>query len=99
MLAPGDGIPANWTEWIGANDLVAVGAQDVLVRHPVIVAGAETIHLSAILDADGSAFQLEQFYIRTDAQTYIVAFGFSSTVPLAERDALTQSVLASWVWT
>ncbi len=48
---------------------------------------------------DAGEYQIDQFYVTRVGQTCIATFSFSPTVSQADREALAESVLASWSWT
>lgn len=97
ILAEGQIIPALF-EWQAVDELKDSGASEVTKRGRVIVAGSEAVHVSAIVTSRGVKSRTEQYFFSAEGQTYIVTFSFSLTVPKSERDALAESVLASWAW-
>lgn len=82
----------------GVAELEGAGATDVRARDRVTVAGSESANLSAAMSVESNEYQIEQFYLTDDGQTYIVTFSFSSSVSKLDRDAVTMSVLESWTW-
>lgn len=98
VLSPAGHVTPEQVETLGAGELENAGATDVMVRDRVAVAGSETAHLSARFTSEGTAYQVEQFYITGDGQTFVVTFSFSPAVSEADRDALTNAVLTTWSW-
>ena len=98
ILTPGRIIPTLF-EWQAIEDLKESGATDIIKRGRVIVAGSEAVHVSSIVTSRGVESQAEQYFFSAEGQTYTVTFSFSLTVPKSQRDAVAQSVLASWTWT
>jgi hypothetical protein len=95
VLASGGVFTADQIESVGVRELEAGGIDDVEVQDRVMIVGTESAHLSA---AFGTTHNMDQYYVSNDEQTYIVTFSFSPTVSVPDRDALAQSVLASWAW-
>lgn len=87
-----------WVESRGVEELERSGASDVEVRNRVMVAGSESAHLAAVYAVEDLEYQVEQFYVSNDEQTYVITFSFTLAVPEADRDILAESVLASWTW-
>ena len=85
-------------EGAGVTELENAGATDVEANDRVVVAGAESAHLSANLSASGTSYAVEQYYVTDEGQTYVVTFSFSPTVDDDQREAVAESVLASWAW-
>lgn len=82
----------------GVDELKGAGASDVTVRDRVEVAGAESANLSAGMSVDGTDYQVEQFYMTRDGETFIATFSYSMSVSEADRDAVSGLVLESWSW-
>lgn len=99
ILSPAGEVTPEQVESAGVDELEGAGATDVTIRDRVTIAGGESAHLSATLAAQGTEYAIEQFYTTSDGQTYVVTFSFSPTVSQGDRDALTDSVLATWTWT
>lgn len=99
VLSPAGLVTADQVETLGAQELTDAGAQDVAVQPRVPVAGSEAAHLSASLASGDTAYDVEQYYVNDDEQTYVVTFSFSPTVTDADREAVTGPVLASWQFT
>lgn len=98
VLSPAGEVTSEQVETQGVTELEGAGATDVTVGDRVTIAGSESAHLSAVFTSGAAVYQVEQFYASQSGQTYIVTFSFSTTVPVAERDAVTSSVLATWTW-
>ncbi|MEO6942604.1 MAG: hypothetical protein ABI238_01715 [Terrimesophilobacter sp.] len=99
LLSPAGQVTPEQVESQGVAELQDAGATEVLAGDRVTVAGSESAHLSAGVTSGDSTYQIEQFYLSSGGQTYVVTFSFSSTVSKADRDAVTSSVLATWSWT
>ena len=98
LLSPAGEVTPEQIESDGVAELEAAGATNVTVRDRVMVAGAESAQLSAAFTSGSAQYQIEQIYATRAGQTFVVTFSFSSTVPEADRSALTSSVLATWSW-
>lgn len=99
ILSPAGEVTPDQVESGGADELKNAGATDVTVRDRVNVAGSESAHLSAGFTSSGATYQIEQYYLTNNGQTFVVTFSFSPTVSEADRDAVAQSILATWMWT
>ena len=75
------------------------GAKDAKKHDRVTIGDSESAHLSALFPSEAGEYQIEQFYVSSKEQTYVVTFSFSPSVSEADRDALSNSVLATWSWT
>ncbi|MBO9625610.1 MAG: hypothetical protein J7484_04470 [Microbacterium sp.] len=91
-------VDADRVESAGVKELDAAGASEVTVNDRVTIAGSESAHLTALMTAGGATYAIEQYYVSTADQTYIVTFSFNDTVASAERTALAESVLVTWRW-
>lgn len=98
LLSPAGTITSDQVEEVGVDELEGAGATGVEVRPRVGVAGEESAHLTATFTQSGATYQIDQYYPTHDGQTYVVTFSFSETVSQADREALAESVLASWTW-
>ncbi|CAN5347237.1 hypothetical protein BH11ACT5_BH11ACT5_24690 [soil metagenome] len=75
-----------------------VGATKVQVRPRVTIAGSETAHISAQLSRNGITYWTEQYPLAYTGIAYTVTFSFGETVSQGDREALAESVLATWTW-
>jgi hypothetical protein len=98
LLSPAGEITPEQVESAGAAELEGVGATNIEVRPRVNVAGAESAHLTAELSSSGVTYLFDQYYATNAGQTYVITFSFSDTVSQGDREALAESVLASWTW-
>lgn len=98
VLSPAGAVTPEQVETAGVAELEGVGATDVQVRPRITIAGSESAHLSALLSQSGATYRFEQYYATNAGQTCVITFSFSETVPVADREALAESVLASWTW-
>lgn len=98
ILSPAGKVELDQVESAGPGELEGGGATDVSVEPRVTVAGEEAAHISANLASGDTSYLIEQFYVNSDDQTYIVTFSFSPDVADADRQAVTDAVLASWAW-
>jgi hypothetical protein len=98
VLSPAGAVTPEQVETAGVAELEGVGATDVQVRPRIAIAGAESAHLSAMLTSSGVTYRFEQYYATDSGRTCVITFSFSDTVPTADREALAESVLASWTW-
>lgn len=98
LLSPMGEITPDLVESAGVDELEASGATEVTVGDRVDVAGSESAHLSAMFEQQGVQYAIDQYYVTTDGQTFVVTFSFSPTVERAQRTEVAESVLASWTW-
>jgi hypothetical protein len=99
VLWPDAEVTADEFETDGSAKLESVDATDVRVNPRVAIAGAESVHLSALLaESEGVRRWFDWFYVSNAGQPYVISFLFSETVPQEDRDVVTGSVLASWTW-
>ena len=98
VLSPAGEVTPDQVESKGVKELENAGAKDVTVRDRVTIAESESAHLSAVFPNNADEYQIDQYYVGHDKQTYIVTFSFSPTVSEADRDKLSASVLATWSW-
>jgi hypothetical protein len=75
-----------------------VGATEVEVRPRVTIAGSETAHISAQLSRQGITYRTEQYLLTDAGLVYTITFSFGETIPQGDREALAESVLATWTW-
>ena len=98
ILSPAGVVTADQVETAGVTELEDAGAADVTVEPRLTVAGSEAAHLSAMFSSGDVSYAVEQYYLNSDDQTYIVTFSFSPEVADADRAAVSDAVLASWAW-
>ncbi len=98
LLSPAGLITIDQAEEQGVRELEDGGATDVEVEDRVRVADTDAAHISASLTQSGLSYNLEQYYISNDDQTYVVTFSFSDTVDDDQRTETAESVLATWFW-
>lgn len=98
LLSPAGLITIDQAEEQGVRELEDGGATDVEVEDRVRVADTDAARISASLTQSGISYNLEQYYISNDDQTYIVTFSFSDTVDDDQRTETAESVLATWSW-
>jgi hypothetical protein len=98
LKSPVGVVTPDQVETLGLKELETVGATDVVVNDRVVVAGSESAHISAAMSSEGVSYVVDQYYVSSDDQTYVVTFSFSDTVPAAERQQTAESVLVTWAW-
>jgi hypothetical protein len=98
LLGRASGEPLTAIETNGVAYLEGVGGTEVQVRPRVTVAGTESAHLSAQLSRSGISYWTEQYLVIEAGIAYTVTFSFGETVSLEDREALAESVLATWTW-
>jgi hypothetical protein len=98
LLSPAGEVTPDQVESAGVAELEGVGATGVEVRPRITVAGSESAHLTAELTSSGVTYVFDQYYATNSGQTYVITFSFSDTVSQGDREALSESVLASWSW-
>jgi hypothetical protein len=74
-------------------------ATQVQVRPRVTIDGVEGVHLSSLQTQDGVALWSEQYRVNHGGIAFTINFDFHETESQAVREALAESVLASWTWT
>lgn len=99
IAAPGGEITPEQVEEAGAQQLESSGAKDVEVSDRVEIAGVESARLTGGMSMNNVDYTVEQVYATNAGQTYVVTFSFGADVSDDERDAVVDSVLASWTWT
>lgn len=76
-----------------------IGATQVKIRPRVEIAGEESVHISSVLSHQGIAEWSEQYSVSHGGATLTISFGFArSAESQTDREALAESVLASWAW-
>ena len=98
LKSPAGLVTPDVVESAGVTELESVGATDITVGDRVTIAGSESAHLSASMTSEGTTYGVEQYYVSTDDQTYIVTFSFSDSVPAADRVGIAESILVTWTW-
>jgi hypothetical protein len=98
LKSPAGLVTPDLVESAGVTELEGAGATDITVDDRVTIAGSESAHLSASMSSEGVTYGIEQYYVSTDDQTYIVTFSFSDTVTPDERRAVAESILVTWTW-
>lgn len=98
LKSPVGVVTPDQVETLGLKELETVGATDVVVHDRVVVADSESAHISAAMSSEGVSYVVDQYYVSSADQTYVVTFSFSDTVPAAERQQTAESVLVTWAW-
>ncbi|MFD3443579.1 DUF308 domain-containing protein [Microbacteriaceae bacterium 4G12] len=98
VISPSGVVTADDVESAGVDGLEDGGATDVMAHDRVTVAGSESAHITASFDFDGLEYDIHQYYLTRDDQTYIVTFSYSKSVAEADATRVAASVLTSWVW-
>lgn len=98
VLSPAGEITAEQVETLGVEELEANGATEVVADERIEVAGSESAHLSAMFEQQGVQYAIDQYYLTSGGQTYIVTFSFSPTVERTQRTEVAESILATWAW-
>ena len=73
-------------------------AQDVEVRDPLTIDGQEAVHSTAVFNLNGNEYRVEQYTLAVDGKGYVITFSHNKDLSEADRDAVDQSILASWSW-
>ncbi|MEJ7635034.1 hypothetical protein [Aeromicrobium sp.] len=73
-------------------------ASDVLIEERFDIDGEEAVHAEATFDLTDSQYRTEQYAVGHGEAGYIVTVSFSDTVPEAQRDSVSEAILASWKW-
>jgi hypothetical protein len=75
-----------------------IGATEVEVRPRVTIGGTESVHISAQLVRNGTAFWTEQYLPIDSGIAFTTTFSFGETVAQEVREAIAESALATWTW-
>lgn len=82
-----------------AEDILADGsATQITTKQPVQIDGAEAVHTSAYFELSDPRYRTEQYAVVHDETGYVVTLSFSPDVGAAERDKISESILATWEW-
>lgn len=76
----------------------AKNAKDVEVRPRVQIAGTECVHIAAHYTDPGTSRWTEQYTLVDSGTAYTITFTFRESVERADREAVAESVLATWTW-
>jgi hypothetical protein len=76
-----------------------VGATEVQVRPRVTIGGTESVHLSSQVSRNGIPYWTEQYFPIDAGVAYTTTFSFGEAVSQEDREAVAESVLATWAWT
>ncbi len=76
-----------------------VRATAIQVRPRVEIAGEESVHISSLSTHEGTTRRTEQYLVTPDGTAWTITFDFNEAESQADREALAESVLASWTWT
>ena len=98
LLSPAGAMKASQAETAGKSELTGIGASNVTVHDRTKVAGRETAHLSAGMSMNNAVYEIEQYYIAGEDETYVLTFSFSKTADAGQRQAAIDHVLNSWSW-
>jgi hypothetical protein len=75
-----------------------IGATEVEVRPRVTIGGTESVHISAQLSRSGTTYWTEQYLPIEAGTAFTTTFSFGEAVARGDREALAESVLATWTW-
>ncbi|ALX03365.1 hypothetical protein [Aeromicrobium erythreum] len=73
-------------------------AQEIEVRDPLTIDGQEAVHTTALFNLNGNEYRVEQYTLAVDGKGYVITFSHNKDLSEADRDAVDQSILASWSW-
>lgn len=74
------------------------GSTQVRIMPRVLIAGEVGIHVSSLAHLHGVTQWSEQYAVEHDGTGFTITFAFNKSEPQATRDAVEESVLASWKW-
>lgn len=74
-------------------------AKDIKIVDPIALDGNEAAVITATLTRGESEYDVIQYYVPHGDTGYIVNFSFNEDRPVAEQQAVAQSVAAGWKWT
>jgi hypothetical protein len=99
LLSPAGLLTPDDVEALAADELEGSGATDVELLDRVTIAGSESAHVTALLEASGVTYRVHQYYVSNDEQTYVVTFSSSEElVTDADAVGIAESVLTTWAW-
>lgn len=75
----------------------APNVKDVEARERTTVAGDTSVHIASTQDNAVKNLS-EQYYVVHDGVLYVITTSFSTTVSQADRDEISESIIASWKW-
>ncbi len=96
LLSPAGLVPLALLEQATRGELEGIGARDVMVGDRVRTGGNEFTHISAFMTLNTLNYQVEQFAVNSNSQTYLITFAFSPSVTEQERMEVATSTLATW---
>lgn len=80
------------------NVLESVKATDITIKDRIRIDGDEAVHAGAIFEQKGTKYRTEQYAVSHGKAGYVVTVSFSESVPDAERDEVSESILTTWKW-
>jgi hypothetical protein len=84
---------------VAALDLLkGVDSSGIRTRDPVQIDGEEAVHAGSLNKLNDTKYRTEQYAVRHGEAGFIVMISFSPDVPTPERDAVSESILATWKW-
>jgi hypothetical protein len=81
------------------NVLQSVNATGISVKDRIEIDGEEAVHVGAVFESNGKKYRTEQYAVSHRDKGYVVTVSFSPDVPEAQRDTVSESILATWSWT
>ncbi len=78
--------------------LTSAKAADVAIKDRLQIDGEEAVHVEAIFSLNGTKYRTKQYVVAHDDAGYVVTVSFSTSVPEAERDKVSESILTTWKW-
>jgi hypothetical protein len=75
-----------------------MGATHVTVRPRIEIAGVESVHISSLRTQNGISEWDEQYTVEHSGIAFTVTFAFNAGESQGVREALAESVLATWTW-
>jgi hypothetical protein len=78
--------------------LTGVRAADITTKDRIQIDGEEAVHIGAVFETNGKKYRTEQYALGHDDSGYVITFSFSPDVTAAQRDKLSESILATWKW-
>lgn len=79
--------------------LEGADAKEVEVRDPLTIDGEEAVHTTGLFNLNGNEYRVDQYTLAVDGKGYVITFSHNKDMSEADRDAVDQSILASWSWT
>ena len=79
-------------------ELKKIKATQIKLRPRIKVDGDLAAHVTGKQNQNGGQFLTDQFTMIHGKVNYAITFSFSTDVPIADQESISQSVIATWHW-